>query len=216
MRSNKFVILDTETTGLGNDAEMCQIGIVDFVGDTLLDTLVRPSAPIPAEATFIHGITDDMVKDAPTWMHIWPTVADLIKGKDVIIYNADYDMRIIRQSHSAWGLSAPIFDADGDTHCAMLWYAEYWGEWNDYRQSFRWQKLSVACQQQKVAVKDAHSAIGDCKMTYALLKRILSQLAAEQIEVISTGPTECEHIARTRDTAGNIVCADCGQHIYPV
>ena len=48
-------ILDTETTGLYDDAEIVEISIIDENGGVLLDTLVKPLKPIPAEATAIHG-----------------------------------------------------------------------------------------------------------------------------------------------------------------
>ncbi len=44
------MILDTETTGL-YDAEIVELSIIDTAGNVLLDTLVRPTRPIPAEAT---------------------------------------------------------------------------------------------------------------------------------------------------------------------
>ena len=63
-------ILDTETTGLYDDAEIVEISIIDENGGVLLDTLVKPLKPIPAEATAIHGITNEMVATAPTWVAI--------------------------------------------------------------------------------------------------------------------------------------------------
>ena len=61
------LILDAETTGLGEDAEIVEITIIDTTGKPLINTLVKPSTPIPAEATAIHGITNEMVRHAPTW-----------------------------------------------------------------------------------------------------------------------------------------------------
>ena len=58
------LILDTETTGLGDDAEVVELAVIDCAGAVLLDTLVRPSGPVPAEAAAIHGITDAMAANA--------------------------------------------------------------------------------------------------------------------------------------------------------
>ena len=59
------VVIDTETTGVGSQAEVCEIAIVGRTGETVVDTLVRPGRPIPSEATRIHGITNAAVADCP-------------------------------------------------------------------------------------------------------------------------------------------------------
>lgn len=51
------LFIDTETTGLGDDAEIVEICIIDSHGFILLNTLVKPTKPIPDEAIAIHGIT---------------------------------------------------------------------------------------------------------------------------------------------------------------
>ena len=71
------LILDTETTGLDDDAEVVELAVIDCAGTVLLDTLVRPSGPVPAEAAAIHGITDAMLADAPTWSEIHARFCDL-------------------------------------------------------------------------------------------------------------------------------------------
>ena len=67
-------ILDCETTGLGNDAEICQITIIDPLGQVLLNTLVNPSTVIPREATAVHGISDDTVFVAPRFDQVFLNV----------------------------------------------------------------------------------------------------------------------------------------------
>lgn len=62
-----WVILDTETTGLDTMAEIVEISIIASDGHVLLDTLIRPSNPIPPAATAIHHISDLMVVAAPTF-----------------------------------------------------------------------------------------------------------------------------------------------------
>lgn len=52
------VFLDTETTGLGAQAEIVDIAAIDGHGQILMDTLVRPTRSIPREASNIHGILD--------------------------------------------------------------------------------------------------------------------------------------------------------------
>ena len=160
-------ILDTETTGLDNTAEIVEISIIDQQGNVVFDSLVKPKNPIPAGATAIHGITNDMVSTAPTWAEIHDTVCQIVNSKPLAIYNEEYDMRLMAQTAALYGLQPVTADA----YCAMLAYAEFWGEWNYHKNEYRWQKLTVAARQQAVAVEgQAHRALADVKMTLGVIR----------------------------------------------
>lgn len=175
-----WVILDTETTGLDDEDQIVQIGLLSHRGDVLLDTLVKPTIYIPPAATRIHGITNDMVTTAPGFADIYPKLVELTNDKMVIVYNASYDFRMVRQSiAAAFNLNlcspkeAEMTRVIGTKwYCAMNSYAEFWGEWDDYHGNYRWQRLTNACYQQNIKVEDAHSAIGDCRMTLALIRKL--------------------------------------------
>ena len=156
-----WVILDTETTGLGTDAQIIQIGVLDGMGNVLLDNvLVKPTKPIPADATAVHHITNAMVRDAPSFTDVMPHLHKVVEGKLLVIYNAQYDMRLLVQSGKAHNFGIQL-GIEGFT-CAMLQYAEWVGEWNDYRGSFRWQKLQGG----------DHSALGDCRATLDVIRQM--------------------------------------------
>lgn len=57
----------------------------------LLNLLLNPSEPIPAEATAIHGITDAMVADAPSYSEMLRRLTEALAGRRVVIYNREYD-----------------------------------------------------------------------------------------------------------------------------
>lgn len=172
------LILDTETTGLGDDAELVELAVIDCAGAVLLDTLVRPSGPVPAEAAAIHGITDAMLADAPTWSEIHARFCGLVEGRQVVIYSREFDTRVITQTARRYGLQAPQgFDLvlePGRIHCAMHAYARFRGEWSAEKGRYRWQKLSAAAVQQGVTVTNAHRALGDCLMTLGVVRAMAS------------------------------------------
>ncbi len=150
-----FLILDTETTGLG-DAEIVDICVMSRYGQPLLNTLVKPTISISESSTRIHKITDEMVLNAPTFPDIYPKLKKLLEGKIVVIYNASFDFNILKNCCQLHGLE-PIKIY---TECAMLWYAKFVGDWNDYYGNYKWQKLPGGGE---------HRALSDCKATYQLL-----------------------------------------------
>jgi DNA polymerase-3 subunit epsilon len=162
LATGAFVILDTETTGLGVDAEICQIAIIDPTGAVLLDTLVKPTRPIPWDAIAIHHITNEMVVDAPLFAVLVPQLRALLDGRAVVIYNAAFDTRMLAQSAleaERWDL--PVFGSFTAV-CAMEMYAQWYGDWSSYHRSYRWQPLAGG----------DHSALGDCRACLNVIKRM--------------------------------------------
>ena len=169
LKSN-CLILDTETTGLGNDAEIVEITLLDTTGEILLNTLVKPRRPIPPEATAIHGITNEMVADAPSWIKVCSKFYHLISGRKVVIYNSDYDTRLLGQTNAANWIVGPCCVEQPVFECAMLAYAEFYGQKSE-RGGYRWQKLAAAAEQQGVKIEGtAHRALSDCLTTLGVIK----------------------------------------------
>ncbi|BEO77149.1 hypothetical protein SMTE4_31190 [Serratia marcescens] len=163
------LVLDTETTGLDDKAEIIEIAVIDATGKMLLNTLVKPSKPVPAEATAIHGITDEMVKDAPTWPEVNPQLCSLISGKTIAIYNAEYDLRLLEQTDRIWKVT-PKISVTPQIVCAMHEYAEFYGQKSD-RGGYKWQKLTAAAEQQGVIIEGTpHRALSDCLTTLGVIK----------------------------------------------
>lgn len=146
--SENPLFLDTETTGFGEGSEICEIAVVDLAGQSLINTLVKTNRPIPEEATAIHGITNEMITNAPTFSELFPRLDDILKSRCVLVYNALFDEGIIASTarlsgfalHGEgvfpnWWFNYEIGPAQckSNWHCAMKLYATYFGEWNNYR-----------------------------------------------------------------------------------
>jgi DNA polymerase-3 subunit epsilon len=155
------VILDTETSGLGKQDQIVEITILDGrTGLTLLDTLVKPSCRINKHAAAVHGIDDDMIKDAPTWPEIHDLVFRLLKGMTMVAYQSEFDLRMIKQTCKAYDLVAPEFE----TECAMRWLHSYLVTPKDPK--MKWIKLTKAAELYNVEPKGvAHRALCDTIMT---------------------------------------------------
>ena len=105
-------VLDTETTGLGDDARIVDIGVVDAAtGIVLLSTLVNPGRPIPAEATAVHHIADADVVDAPSWGQVLSDLEATLGFREIVAYHARFRpcsgrRRVRRSSPSIGGIAA--------------------------------------------------------------------------------------------------------------
>lgn len=154
---NEIVYFDTETTGLDGDAEIIQVGLINQDGDVLLDTLVKCQGDIPKNASDIHGITKEDLADAPTWPEIHDQVFEILStATQVKIYNASYDLRLLRQTRKRYDLEAPNVYA----HCVMKAYGNLHFDGT-------WIKLTDACDYENIDINElqAHNAVSDCQMT---------------------------------------------------
>lgn len=161
------IYLDTETTGLESWDEIIEVGVVDSSGKVLLETLIKPQGPIPPDATRIHGISDREVRSAPTWRQIWPQLERILEGRHLAIYNAEYDVRMMKQSHARYAMSwtSPSMQ----THCIMQLYARFRGEWHPARRSFRWHSLDAAGKHCGIQLSNTHRAVDDTLLARAVL-----------------------------------------------
>lgn len=82
---------DTETTGIDSvNDRLVQLGVTVLYPDGTRkrwQTLINPEMPIPKEASDIHGITDEMVKDAPKFHDIAASFVGGLRGKDMLVFN---------------------------------------------------------------------------------------------------------------------------------
>ena len=163
------VYLDTETTGLGTGAEICDLAIIDQFGKPLFDSLIKPCRIIPDAAIEVHHITNEMVAKAPTIADCWPKIRWLLSGRVIITYNADYDLRLLYQSAAAGEVSYPgvpflqVCDA-------MQLYAQFYGA-NNERGGYRWQRLVNAAEQCGIDPGEdpLHRALADTRLTRLLM-----------------------------------------------
>jgi DNA polymerase III subunit epsilon len=165
------VFLDTETTGLNDQAEIVEISILDDDGSVLLDSLVRPRRSIPLDAIRIHGIRNEMVKGAPGWAQLWPEVEAILQGRPVGIYNADFDLRMLKQSHRWSGLLWR--PPEMQPFCIMRLYA-------DFRGMSRFQSLEDAGRQLGIPLPNSHRALADTQLARAVLHSMAGNLPVDK------------------------------------
>jgi DNA polymerase-3 subunit epsilon len=164
---SKPVYLDTETTGLHQSAEVIEVGIIDDQGEILFEQRIRPRGKIDPAAARLHGITIEMLVDSPTWEQVWPKAEAVLLDKRVGVYNVEFDLRLIKQSNQRTWMKSNLIESN--FFDIMKLYAQYFGDWDPYRQSFRYQSLEMAGRQCGIHLPNSHGAIDDCLLTRALL-----------------------------------------------
>jgi DNA polymerase-3 subunit epsilon len=159
------VFLDTETTGLHNRAEIIEVCVLEHDGGVLFESLVRPHRSIPPDAVQIHNITDELVRESPTWLQVWPQLEAVLKNRVVGIYNAEFDLRMLQQTHQVYGLPWRI--PMSRVFCIMKLYSDFSG-------FLKWQSLEAAGRQSRIPLPNSHRARDDTLLARELFLYIKS------------------------------------------
>ena len=167
----RLVAVDTETTGFDPSAghELIEVACVPITDGALgpsdqgWSSLVRPTRPIPADASRVHGITDAMVADAPAPDAVAARLRRACGDAPLVLHNARFDLPFLAALLRAGGyppLSNPIIDTLGLARGIMPG-----GE----------NSLVALAQRFKLTPETAHRAASDARTT----ARLFLQLATE-------------------------------------
>jgi len=111
--TNPLVFFDFETThkdvALARIVEFAFLKVMPDGSELRLQGLVNPEMDIPAESTAIHGISNDAVKDMPTFKQYAPAIIEFIGGCDLAGFNSNrYDIPILVRELSDANISLDI------------------------------------------------------------------------------------------------------------
>jgi len=168
------VVFDVETTGLspiGGDriVEIAAIKVKEGVIIDSFESLINPGREIPAEASRINGITDDMVTDAPLAEDVLPKILSFIGGACLVGHNIKFDLdflcfelsRINRRLND-W---TPTLDTIKMAKRLLPQLSSY--------------RLGNLAQYFGANVQETHRALADVKLTVTVVTRLLD-LAVKQ------------------------------------
>jgi DNA polymerase-3 subunit epsilon len=106
----KQIVLDTETTGLDpkNGDRVIEIGCVEILSRSISDTTfhcyLNPEREVEAGATRIHGKTLEDLASKPKFAAIAAQFLDYVRGAELIIHNADFDVEFLDMELGRAGL----------------------------------------------------------------------------------------------------------------
>ena len=177
LRELTYAVFDTETTGLlPHKDEIVQIGAVRVVRGKIvsgenIDMLVNPGMPIPPASTKVHGISDAMVRGAPSPDKAVPSFHKFAKGSVIVAHNAPFDMAFMHRHGKRLGLEwkHPVLDT-------VLVSAVLFGASQTHT-------LDALCERLGIVIPDhlRHTAMGDAYATAEVLCKMLPMLEARGI-----------------------------------
>ncbi|MDR0791991.1 MAG: 3'-5' exonuclease [Chitinophagaceae bacterium] len=108
-----LAFIDLETTGINITADrIVEIAIVKILpsGEKQVKRkLINPQMPIPKGASDVHGITDDMIKDAPTFTQLANELKQFVDNCDIAGYNSNkFDIPMLIEEFARAGLDFSI------------------------------------------------------------------------------------------------------------
>lgn len=209
-------MLDIETTGLDpkQGHRMIEFAAVEIIDGGLtndyLHLYINPERSIDKGAIEVHGITNEMVYDKPVFSHVAPKILEYVKGSEVIIHNAPFDLGFLNYQFALIGIEAfsSVFSKITDT--LQIARKKYPGARNN---------LDALCDRLKVDRSDRnfHGALKDCYLlaqVYNLLlreqKNLLDHELLEQTVLVKNNNKNCFSQVN-RDISCNLVQPDPSQ-----
>jgi len=118
------VVLDTETTGLEllEGHKIIEIGCVEMINRRLTGNnyhqYINPDRDIDAGAIEVHGITTEQLKDKPRFRDVAQGFLEFVKGAELIIHNAPFDVGFLNQEFSTANGNGTSFRIED--HCLIV------------------------------------------------------------------------------------------------
>lgn len=162
LQLDEYVVFDLETTGLspwGGD-EIIEIGAMKVFGNEIdtentFHTLVNPKRLISEEATRIHGITNEMVADAPPFEEVFPKFLNYVGNAWLVAQNAKFDMGFLMKYLVQYKMTRQL-----EVYDTMIFSRRCYPTENRHN-------LDMICQRLGLAVDSAnrHRSMEDVRLT---------------------------------------------------
>ncbi len=196
---NPLIFFDLETTGVNISKDrIVEISLIKVMpsGQEIEKTLrINPEMPIPAEATAVHHIIDEDVKNAPTFKQVAKELGKFFEGCDIAGFNSNkFDIPLLMEE---------FLRADVNVDLSRHRFIDVQTIFHKMEQRTLVAAYKFYCGKN---LEDAHSANADTKATYEVLKAQLDRYPElkNDVEFLSTFSTHNRNV----DLAGRIIYND--------
>ena len=203
-----MVFFDLETTGTNVAQDrIVEISVVKVMPDGTIDRgkpfakRINPTIPIPAEATAVHHISDEDVRDCPTFKEIAVNLKKYIEGCDFCGFNSNrFDLPLLAEEFLRAGVDVDFFDRAKYVDVQNIFHKK---EERTLVAAYRFY-----CDKE---LEGAHSATADTMATYEVLCAQLDRYSdlENNVDFLS----EFSSRGKTADFAGRIGYNDKGEEI---
>ncbi|MDI3526853.1 MAG: polymerase subunit epsilon [Tenuifilum sp.] len=202
---NPLIVFDLETTGIDvakdRIVEIATLKIFPNGDRESKVRLINPGIPIPPEATAVHGITDEDVKDAPTFKEIAKSLANYIEGCDFAGFNSNrFDLPLLAEEFLRAGVDVDLKKR----------------KFVDVQTIFhKMEKRTLAAAYKFYLDKElanAHSAEADTLATYEILCAQVERYPELKNDIDSL--SEFSSFNRNVDFAGRIILNEKGVEVF--
>ncbi|MCX8081919.1 MAG: 3'-5' exonuclease [bacterium] len=164
----ELVVLDVETTGLDPvEGRIVEIALIRIKEGNVVEkfvTLLNPEVKIPPEVSFIHGIKDEQIKDAPLFRDIAEKVLEIINGRTILVHNADFDIPFLKKELNLCGLDLSEIKVIDTLAIARNYFC------------FPKNSLSTIALYYEIDISGYHRAEADAMITYKVYCKLIEEL----------------------------------------
>lgn len=201
---NPLVFFDLETTGIDivkdRIVEISYLKVYPNGKEESKTRRINPGMPIPPQSTAIHGITDEDVKDCPTFKEIAKSLATQIEGCDLAGYNSNrFDIPMLAEE---------FLRADVDIDFSKRKFIDVQTIFHKMEQRTLAAAYKFYCDK---SLENAHTAEADTMATYEVLKAQLDRYP--ELENDMAALSKFSSFTNNVDFAGRIVYNDKGQEV---
>lgn len=200
-----IIFFDLETTGVDPSkdriVEISMIKIMPDGSEVSKTRRLNPQMPIPAEATAVHGIKDEDVKDAPTFAQIAKSLEEFMSGCDFGGFNSNrFDLPVLVEEFLRAGM---------DVDFKHRKFIDVQNIFHKMEQRTLVAAYKFYCDKD---LEDAHSAEADTRATYEVLQAQLERYPSlvNDVEQLAAFSTRQESV----DFAGRILSDSSGREIF--
>ncbi len=201
---NPLIFFDLETTGIDivkdRIVELSYVKVMPNGEETVKTYRINPEMPIPPESTAIHGITDEDVKDCPTFKAIAKTLAAQIEGCDLAGYNSNrFDIPLLAEE---------FLRADVDINLNKRRFIDVQTIFHKMEQRTLSAAYKFYCDKN---LENAHTAEADAMATYEVLKAQLDRYPELTNDV--TFLSQFSAYSKNVDFAGRMIYNSKGEEV---
>jgi DNA polymerase III subunit epsilon len=180
------IFYDTETTGIRPEQDrVIEIAAYDPVNKTTFEKLINPGCAIPAEATAIHKITNEMVADCPSFEEISKEFIQFCEGDVVLIAhnNDNFDLHFLRHEFARSKLSLP----DWKFFDTLKWSRRY-------RPDLPRHTLQFLREIYGIPSNNAHRALDDVIVLHQIFTELTDDLPIDELYNLLNRPRQLHHM----------------------